>query len=185
VRVTLRTLVELILAFLAAKRILLPLIVGGRGGFLLIHLHSANRIFHRQFGLRSAPETQSPQRQDRIQRAIDAELSAKGWQKVQSGGDASVAAVGSSKNEQQLETFYNGFGGGWFWHGFPDVTATTTVTNIPIGSLQVDIFDSASKKLIWRGSGEKAISGDPEKNEKKLQDIVNDMFKHFPPSSKG
>jgi hypothetical protein len=37
--------------------------------------------------------------------------------------------VGSSKNEQQLETFYNGFGGGWFWQGFPDVTATTTVTN--------------------------------------------------------
>ncbi len=42
---------------------------------------------------------------DRIQRDVDAELSAKGWQMVASGGDASVAAVGSVKNERPLPTF--------------------------------------------------------------------------------
>ena len=35
--------------------------------------------------------------EDRIQRDVDAELAAKGWQKVASGGDAAVAAVGSTK----------------------------------------------------------------------------------------
>src|SRR5579862_5765894 len=55
---------------------------------------------------------------DRIQKDIDGELSAKGWSRVPSGGEASVAAVGFTHNQQTLETFYNGFGGGWFWRGF-------------------------------------------------------------------
>ena len=123
--------------------------------------------------------------QDRIQKDVDAQLAAKGWQKVARSGQASVAAVGSSKNEQQLQTFYNSFGGGWFWQGLDNGVSTTTVEDIPVGTLMVDIFDSGTKKLIWRGSGEKALSGDPEKNEKKLEDIVTDMFKHFPPAAKG
>jgi len=122
---------------------------------------------------------------DRIQRYVEAELATKGWQKVSAGGDASVAAVGSTKNQQRLETFYSGFGDGWFWRGLDDGVATTTVEDIPIGSLIVDIFDSGSKTLIWRGSGEKALSGDPKKNQKKLRDIVAEMFKHFPPPAKG
>jgi hypothetical protein len=123
--------------------------------------------------------------QDRIRKAVDAELSAKGWQSVASGGDAALAAVGSVKTEQQLETFYNGFGGGWYWRGFGDGVVTTTVENIPIGSLVLDVFDGKTKKLVWRATGEKVLSGDPEKNEKKLRDIVGDMFKKFPPAPKG
>jgi len=49
----------------------------------------------------------------------------------------------------------------------------------------VDIFDGRTKKLIWRGTAEKVLSGKPEKNEKKLQDTVDDMFKKFSPRSKG
>src|SRR5580698_8143600 len=114
--------------------------------------------------------------QDRIQNGVDGELTAKGWQRVASGGDASVAAVGSVKNERQLQTFYDSFGGGWFWRGFGDGVATTTVENVAVGNLNVDIFDGASKKLIWRGTAEKTLSGDPEKNEKKLNDVLAEMF---------
>jgi hypothetical protein len=123
--------------------------------------------------------------QDRIRKAVDAELSAKGWQSVPSGGNVAVAAVGSEKTEQRLDTFYNGFGGGWYWHGFGDGVATTTVENIPVGSLVVDLFDAKTKKLVWRATEEKVLSGDPEKNEKKLRGIIGEMFKKFPPTSKG
>jgi hypothetical protein len=121
---------------------------------------------------------------DRIQRDIDGELSAKGWMRVDSGGDAAVSAFGSTHNQQTLQTFYDGFGGGWFWRGFGN-TATTTVENTPVGTLVVDIFDAQTKKLIWRGSGNNTLSDKPEKNEKKLESTVQDMFKHFPPASKG
>jgi Domain of unknown function (DUF4136) len=122
--------------------------------------------------------------QDRIQRAVDAELIAKGWMRVPAGGDAAVSAIGSTHNEQQLNTFYDGWGGGWGWGfgGFGGFgTAITTVQNIPIGDLTVDISDTNTKKLIWRGTSEKTLSGKPEKNEKKLRDQVRDMFKKFPP----
>jgi len=117
---------------------------------------------------------------DRIMADIDAQLTAKGLQKVPSGGDLGVVAVGSTKNEQTLQTFYNNLGGGWFWGGF-DGTATTTVENVAVGTLVVDLFDSHDKKLVWRGTATKTLSGNPEHNEKKLADVVEDMFKHFPP----
>jgi len=122
---------------------------------------------------------------DRIQRDVDGQLSQKGWNKVASNGDAGVAAFGSTHNQQTLQTFYDGFGGGWFWRGFGDGVATTTVENTPVGTLVVDIFDGQSKKLIWRGVGSEALSGKPEKNEKKMENTVEEMFKHFPPKSKG
>jgi len=113
---------------------------------------------------------------DRIQRDLDTALASKGWSKVGSGGDASVAALGFTRNEQSLLTFYDGFGGGWFWRGWGGPGYATTT---------VDIFDSQSKKLIWRGTGSHVLSDKPEHNEKKLEDSVQDMFKHFPPPSRG
>jgi len=66
---------------------------------------------------------------DRFQEDVDGELSAKGWSRVPSGDDASVASLGFTKNEQTLQTFYDEFGGGSFWRGFGPGLATTTVKN--------------------------------------------------------
>jgi hypothetical protein len=122
---------------------------------------------------------------DRIQREVDTQLQTKAnWNRVPSGGDTSVAAFGSTQTQPTLTTFYNNIGGGWFWGGF-DGTATTTVDRVEVGTLVVDIFDAATKKLIWRGMASNTLSGNPEKNVKKLHDDVADMFKHYPPKSKG
>jgi Domain of unknown function (DUF4136) len=118
---------------------------------------------------------------DRIREAVDFELTAKGWTKVAVGGDAAIAAFGSSHTQPRIETFYDGFGGGWYWRGFGPGIATTTVEEAPIGTLVIDIFDMQSKKLIWRAKASDALSDKPEKNEKKLERAVAEMFKHFPP----
>ena len=55
---------------------------------------------------------------DRIRQDVDAQLAAKGWTKVDSNGDASVSAFRSTQDQKTLETFYDGFGGGWRWRGF-------------------------------------------------------------------
>jgi hypothetical protein len=121
---------------------------------------------------------------DRIREAIDSQLVRKGWSLVALGGDASLSAFGSSHKQPRIETFYNNFGGGWFWRGFGDGIATTTVDYTPIGTLVVDIFDTPTKKLIWRGVATDALSDKPEKNEKKLEKAVSDLFEHFPPRPK-
>lgn len=118
--------------------------------------------------------------EQRVTRAIDAELAAKGWTKVDTGGNAGITAFGSTRKMPTLTTFYDGLGGGWFWRGFGGV-ATTTVQETPVGTLVVDIFDEPKMRLIWRGLAEDALSGKPDKDEKKLDKVVSDMFKKFPP----
>jgi hypothetical protein len=120
--------------------------------------------------------------QDRIKQDVDAQLSAKGWTKVDSNGSAAISAFQSTHDQQTLETFYDGFGGGWRWRGFGDGMATTTTDVTKIGTLVVDVFDSQTQKLIWRGKQSDALSGNPDKNEKKLAKDVTGMFKRFPPS---
>jgi len=122
---------------------------------------------------------------DRIMAAVDSQLSAKGWQKVPSGGDATVSAVGYSTERDKMETFYDGFPG-WGWRGWGGMgVATTTAIPERVGDLTVDVFDSGTKQLIWRGRASEVVSSKPEKNEKKLDEAVDKMFKHFPPPAKG
>lgn len=123
--------------------------------------------------------------QDRIAGAVDSQLAAKGLTRVASGGDVSVSAFGRTQERDTLQTFYNGFPG-WRWGGWGGGgTATTTVIPERVGSLTVDLFDSSTKKLVWRGVAEDTLSSKPEKNDKKLGEAVEDMFKKFPPKDKG
>lgn len=129
-------------------------------------------------------KVEDPLWEDRVTRALDAQLVAKGWNKVAGGGDASVAAYGSTHTKKTLETWYTGFGGGWRWRGFGSGLATTMVEDTPVGTLMVDIFDTPTLKLIWRGIASDTLSGKPEKDEKKLEKVVAEMFKKFPPPPK-
>jgi hypothetical protein len=123
--------------------------------------------------------------QDRITGAIDSQLAAKGWTKVASGGDAAVSAFGRTVERDTMQTFYDGFPG-WGWHGWGGMgTATTTVVPEKVGTLTIDMFDGATKKLIWRAMATDTLSSKPEKNDKKLENAVGEIFEHFPPNTKG
>lgn len=123
--------------------------------------------------------------QERIMNAVDGQLAAKGWTKVPSGGDATVSAFGHLSERDTLETYYTGFPG-WGWRGWAGMgSATTEVVPEKVGNLTVDIFDSGSKQLIFRGRASEAVSSKPDKNEKKMEEAVDKMFKHFPPPAKG
>ena len=122
--------------------------------------------------------------QERIMGAVDSQLAAKGWTKVGSGGEASISAFGKTVERDNMQTFYDGFPG-WGWHGWGGMgTATTTVIPERVGNLTIDVFDSTTKKLIWRGTASDTLSSKPEKNDKKLDKAVEEMFEHFPPSAK-
>jgi hypothetical protein len=123
---------------------------------------------------------------DRIKEAVNSTLAAKGWTLVPSGGDVEVFAVETTQNQQTLDTFYNGFGGGRHWGGFGGGfgDATTTVETYKVGTLVIDLFDAKTEKLIWRGSSSDTLSDKADKNTKMLDKGVNRMFQHFPPASK-
>lgn len=118
---------------------------------------------------------------DRIREAVNAALTAKGWTQVPSGANVSIVAIEMTRDQKTLDTFYNGFGGGWRWGGgFQE--STTTVNSYKVGTLVVDLFDANSKKLVWRGSSSDTLSSKSDKNIKALDKGVQKMFDHFPPS---
>jgi hypothetical protein len=127
-------------------------------------------------------QTQDPLLVDRIKDAVNRALAAKGWTQVESGGDVCVMAVEITRNQQTLNTFYDGFGGGWRWRGFGGFgDATTTTETYQVGTLVVDLFDAKAKNLIWRGSSSDTLSNNADKNTKNLDKGVEKMFAHFPP----
>jgi len=120
----------------------------------------------------------------RIKDAVDAQLAAKGWTQVQSGGDVAIVAIKTTQTQRTLQTFYDGFGGGWRWRGFGGMgESTTTEQDYKEGTLVVDLYDAKTKQLVWRGSVEDTVSDKAEKNEKNLDKAVAKMFKDFPPGS--
>jgi hypothetical protein len=122
----------------------------------------------------------------RIKNAVDAQLAAKGWSQVDSGGDVSIVAIKATQTQRSLQTFYDGFGGGWGWRrfgggGFGE--STTTEQDYKVGTLVLDMYDAKTKQLIWRGSAEDTVSNKAEQNEKNLDKGVAKMFKKFPPQA--
>jgi hypothetical protein len=121
----------------------------------------------------------------RIKEAVNTALTAKGLTPVESGGDIAIVAIETTQNQHTLNTFYDGFGGGWRWRGGGGFgTATTTVDNYKVGTLVVDLFDAHTKTLLWRGSSSDTLSDKSDKNIKNLDKGVQKMFDHFPPEMK-
>jgi uncharacterized protein DUF4136 len=123
---------------------------------------------------------------DRIKSAVNTALAAKGWTQVDSGGDVSILAIEMTRNQQTLNTFYDGFGGGWGWRRFGGGglgEATTTTETYKVGTVVVDLFDTKTKELIWRGTASDTLSNNSNKNIKNLDKGVEKMFKQFPPGS--
>ena len=117
----------------------------------------------------------------RIRQAVDGQLAAKGLTQVPSGGDVVVTARDAIHNQEQLNTFYDNFGGGRrFGGGFG--TSTTNVDTYKVGTLIIDVIDAQTKNLVWRGAATDTLASKPDKNIKALDKNVQKMFQHFPPS---
>ncbi len=126
--------------------------------------------------------------QRRVLTEIDEAIAAKGWKKVDAGkADVTVVLHGASQTKRSANTFYSGTGGygGYRYGGFGGTaTASTVVNEYQVGALVVDIFDTKSKNLVFRGTAEDEISDNPEKNAKRLEKASTKLFKNFPPAAK-
>ncbi|MCU1306592.1 MAG: putative lipoprotein [Acidobacteriaceae bacterium] len=127
--------------------------------------------------------TKDPLWVDRIKNDVDAALTAKGWRQVPSGGNISLVATEITTTQPTLNTYYDNFGGGFGrrFRGGGFGTSTTTVDNYKVGTLVLDMVDSQTQKMVWRGSASDALSNKSDKNIKNLDKGVQKMLKNFPP----
>ncbi len=123
-------------------------------------------------------------------------------------GDIIITAV-EANNPQQYEAFYRTVSDldwhrGWSNGGFSD--SASRLRQIHGGTLIVDIYDGATKKLVWRGTaaGIKVSGGDNSRAQREKEDVgfspatpqerasednvdkaVGIMFANYPPKSGG
>jgi len=119
-----------------------------------------------------------------IRRAVDEQLAQKGLTKVEKNGDLHVIYHAAVRQEVGINLSGSGWGGrgyGGMWDGSVQGQSST----IPIGTLVVDLYDPASKQLIWRGDATKTIDikKDPNKNYRNLQKALTKLFKNYPPQA--
>src|ERR1700761_4548011 len=74
--------------------------------------HSANFSQFTSYSWGSV-KTTDPFYVSRVQSAVNQQLQAKGWQLVPSGGSVTVFATDNVHDQQQIQTMYDGLGGGW------------------------------------------------------------------------
>ena len=144
--------------------------------------HSANFAQYKTYSIGNI-KTSNGLWDARVKSAIESQMAAKGLTEVPSGGDVVVTARDAIRNQEELNTFYDGFGGGRRWGGGFG-TSTTTVDTYKVGTLLVEMFDGTSKNLIWRATASNTLSSKPDKNIKTLDKNVQKMFEHFPPEPK-
>lgn len=128
-----------------------------------------------------------------IASAIDTELAKKGLTRTDSD-DADLylgyqTAIGSEKQFTSYNTGWGygpGWHGGWYGGGMGMSTTTTSSSTIYTGQLDLDMYDSAKKELVWRGAASKSIDpkAKPDKRAKNLNKAAQKLLKNYPPKKK-
>lgn len=127
-----------------------------------------------------------------LAKGFDAALASKGLRRVDSGNTDLVILFQVAMNQEKQITSFDtggyGYGPYWRggWYGGGGGTTTSTTSTINIGSLVLDMYDTSSKTLVWRGMASKTI--DPkakqEKRQKNIDKAAAKMMKNYPPKLK-
>ena len=110
------------------------------------------------------------------QQDIDAALQGKGLQKVQESQNPDLILVVSGGMRQQ--TSYSAWGMRGIGGGMGGITPQQNVE----ATLIVDLHDTKSQSLIWRGIGQDTLSNNGNKNQQIVQKAIQKMFSQWPKS---
>ena len=124
---------------------------------------------------------------------IDAELAKKGLTKVDSDtADLFIGyqtAIGSEKQVTSFSTDMGpgwGYGRGWYGGGMGMGTTNSTTSTIYTGQLVLDMYNTADKDLVWRGTVSKTLDpkAKPDKRQKNMNKAMAKLLKNYPPPVK-
>jgi hypothetical protein len=126
-------------------------------------------------------------------KGFDAALATKGLKRVDSGDTDLVivfeVATGQEKQMTTFDTGGYGYGPGWrggWYGGYVGGMSTTTTSTIHIGNLVLDMYDTKTKNLVWRGMVSKTLDpkAKPEKRQKNIDKAAAKLMKKYPPPAK-
>ena len=141
------------------------------------------------FAWQLTPETSlaqsNPFMDSLIKNTLKAELATSGLTEVESNPDVYVNYHASTSTDVQLRSDSYGYGfgaygmgtwGGYYGMSAGPVSTTTRVVEYTMGTLVVDIWDAATKELVWRGEVTDSLSdSNVEKNQKTVVKAIGKL----------
>ena len=130
--------------------------------------------------------------EERIVGFVEEALAAKRLARVETGGDLLVDYDVRITSEPQFTTFTDAPAIPWGWGvwgccswgwtgGWGSAFSETAVQTIWTGTLFVNMTDSRQKQLVFQGVSTDRISSKAEKNTRRLQKGIREIFEKYPP----
>jgi hypothetical protein len=144
------------------------------------------------FKLAAPPDQAKPPTEEntiltrRIRWAVDGELASKGFA-AKPVGEADLLVTYSLVLQSRMVMYHTGWSapygywgwGGWGW-GVGWSGGRTSVDTYTEGTIVVDVLDSESRRLVWRGIVENAFNkANPD--DEKIGKVVSRVMEEFPP----
>lgn len=129
----------------------------------------------------------SPLSHQRIVNAIRRGMVSSGLSEVQENPDVFVTYHGSVDQQTHFHTTYSGVN---HWSGtrrssrgmgFGAGSSTTRPTTVTQGTLVIDVWDATRNAMVWRSVATSALSSNPERSTRTINDAVERAFRQFPP----
>ena len=117
----------------------------------------------------------------RIVRAIDAQLAAKGLVRIEAAARPDVIVAYHASFDRDLQI--NAFGMGW--GPVAGRTGSARVEEVTVGTLAVDLVDATTRSIVWRAMASKDLDPNarPEKRDRNINNAAQKLFKNYPPKS--
>jgi hypothetical protein len=128
-----------------------------------------------------------PSVEDRINIALKRDMEGRYMTEVASGGDVTITAVEATQDKAEFISFYNSLGGFDWQHvsgatGFLD--SGTTVQDVPLDTLIIDIYNPKTHELLWRGAVTEPVTKSEDKNDRTIDHAVTLLIGKYPPKYK-
>jgi len=148
--------------------------------------HSVNFLKFKTYTWEKVHAT-DPGVEDRITIALNRDMGGRYMTEVAKGGDVTITAVEATQDKQEFTTFYNSLGSDYSWQrpwgsGFLDSQAT--LSDIPVNTLVIDMYDTKTHKLLWRGSIAGPLEGSQDKMNNAIDKEVTVLISKYPPKFK-
>jgi len=147
---------------------------------------------YKTYGWAEHPDSKQvdPALMRQLGQAFDAELAQKGLQRVNGqSSDLVIVFQLATGQEKLLTTFTNDYENGPNWRdgwyvmagGSPSMTPSPS--KIQSGQIVLDMYDTSTKHLVWRGMASKTLDPKhkPEEQQKNIAKAAEKLMDKYPP----
>ncbi|HEY4380832.1 MAG TPA: DUF4136 domain-containing protein [Acidobacteriaceae bacterium] len=130
----------------------------------------------------------NPDVESRLTLAANRDMKGRYMTEVAKDSDVTLAAVVATQDKQEVSTFYDSLGDfpwqrTWGSSGFLDSQAT--LSDVPLYTLVLDMYDTKSHKLLWRGTiTVPAADATSKEADQKFDKAITQLIGKYPPKFK-